>query len=173
MNGNKEKTDLEFVQSYQAVKEMFQNVKVMSVKKKKEEKLEEEEKDTGMVKSNTEKINIGLEVLSDIRNICKKEYPEIEECTIIFEKEKDERKKTLEENNKKGRVCLGDGLSYQSTYEFYANQIFGIFAEKILEDRKYNISEEMNDIKRDLNFRYRSYMELLGIKGVDCEFIRK
>ena len=91
MNGNKEKTDLEFVQSYQAVKEMFQNVKVMSVKKKKEEKLEEEEKDTGMVKSNTEKINIGLEVLSDIRNICKKEYPEIEECTIIFEKEKRKR----------------------------------------------------------------------------------
>ncbi len=186
---NKEKTDLEFVQSYEAVKEMFQNVKSVSSKKIKEEKFKkedtkeekkekekkaeiEEEKDADFVKSNAEKISIGLEVLADIRSICKKEYPEIERYTIVFEEEKDEGKKKLKENIKRGRVCLGDELSYRSTYEFYTNQILGIFARRILAVRKNNVNENKENILKYMISSFEVYMKDLGIKGAKYEFLK-
>lgn len=195
---NKEKTDLEFVQSYEAVKEMLQNVKIMSSKQKKEEKIKkempkeeereeeekeeekeeeeegeiEEEKDADFVKSNAEKISIGLEVLADIRSMCKKNYPEIEGYTIVFEKEEDEGKEKLKENIKKGRVCLGDELSYRSTYEFYTNQILGIFARRILSVRENNVDKNKENVLESMISSFKEYMEDLGIKGAKYEFLK-
>lgn len=73
-----------------------------------------------MVESDSERVNIAMEVLADAKSIFKDSFPKFQDNVIIsFRKgEKKESKKNI--------VFLGGTMTYREAYEDYATQIFNI-----------------------------------------------
>lgn len=75
-----------------------------------------------IVNSDSEKIEIGLEVLADIKSMLKADFPKAEDMMVYFQRG---------ERKKKGIVFLGEGRTRKETYRHYAEQVLDILVQDI------------------------------------------
>lgn len=86
-----------------------------------------------VVNCESEKIEIGLEVLADIKNMLKNELPQVENAIVHFQKGdgKKEDVVCLGNGKKEDVVYLGNGKNLKETYAYFASQILNILVREM------------------------------------------